>query len=441
MRHESSGTTRRFAREAKKLAAAVSTVAALALAGCSGHSGPPTLTWYINPDDGGQDTIAKKCTDAAGGKYRISTSLLPADAPGQREQLIRRLASHDSSIDIMSLDPVFVAELAQAEYLTPVPKEYTKEFTDDANPASVDSSTWQDQLVAAPFWANTQLLWYKKSVAKEAGLDMSKPVTWEQVIEAAKKQHRTLGAQGIRGEPLMVWINSLVESGGGHIVENPEAENPEDVKLGIDSPAGKKAAKIVGTIGKDGLAGPTFSNLDENNTMLGFQGKNGGYMVNWPFVYPAMKASVEQGAMSKEDFDDVGWTFYPRVDKDTEVAPPFGGIELGVGAFSEHQQEGFEAIKCIRSKNNQIEYFLSDGNAPSALDAFDDERMRDESPAAATIKKSLSIAKARPTTPYYNIITGGIQKTWHPPQSVSEDTTPKQSSDYIYEVLRGERLL
>ncbi|WAL41511.1 extracellular solute-binding protein [Brevibacterium sp. BRM-1] len=432
---------RRLRRLATRLTAVVTAVAALSLTGCGSDTGTPTLTWYINPDDGGQETIAQKCTDASGGKYRIKTSLLPSDAPGQREQLIRRLASHDSSIDIMSLDPVFVAEMAQADYLAPVPAQYEQEFTEGVNEASVDSSTRQDQLVAAPFWANTQLLWYRKSVAKEAGLDMSKPVTWDQVIAAAQQSDRLLGAQGIRAESLTVWVNALVESGGGHIVENPDAERPEDVKLGLDSEAGKKAAKVVGTIGKEGLAGPTFSNLDENNTMLGFQGDDGGFMVNWPFVYAAMKKGAEEGTLDKSVLDDVGWALYPRVDADRAAAPPFGGIELGVGAFGEHQAESFEAVKCIRSKDNQIEYFLTDGNAPSLLAAFDDSRIREELPAAATIKQSLAMAKARPTTPYYNEVTGGVQKTWHPPQDVSPDSTPADSANYIYEVLRGERLL
>ena len=29
---------------------------------------PPTLTWYINPDSGGQAEIARRCTEAAGGR-------------------------------------------------------------------------------------------------------------------------------------------------------------------------------------------------------------------------------------------------------------------------------------------------------------------------------------------------------------------------------------
>jgi len=39
--------------------------------------------------------------------------------------------------------------------------------------------------VAAPFWANSQVLWYRKSVAAKAGLDPA-GATWEEVIGAAE---------------------------------------------------------------------------------------------------------------------------------------------------------------------------------------------------------------------------------------------------------------
>ena len=34
----------------------------------SAPPGPPALTWYINPDDGGQTEIAARCTAAANGR-------------------------------------------------------------------------------------------------------------------------------------------------------------------------------------------------------------------------------------------------------------------------------------------------------------------------------------------------------------------------------------
>ena len=92
------------------------------LAACGGDGGgPPALTWYINPDNGGQVELASRCTDEAEGRYRIETALLPRDASSQREQLVRRLAAKDASIDLMSLDPIYVPEFAQADFLAPVP--------------------------------------------------------------------------------------------------------------------------------------------------------------------------------------------------------------------------------------------------------------------------------------------------------------------------------
>ena len=85
----------------------------------------------------------------------------------------------------MSMDPVFVAEFANAGFLADVPEELEEEFTEDRVESAIEASTWQGELVAVPFWANTQVLWYRKSVAEAAGLDMSKPVTWEQITEAA----------------------------------------------------------------------------------------------------------------------------------------------------------------------------------------------------------------------------------------------------------------
>ncbi|WP_205857773.1 extracellular solute-binding protein, partial [Phytoactinopolyspora endophytica] len=186
---------------------------------CSSDDGPPTLTWYINADSGGQTEIAARCTEEAGGAYRIETTLLPREASAQREQLARRLAANDSSIDLMSLDPPFIPEFAEAGFLAEIPEDVATAVTDNTVQGAVDSATWRDELVAVPFWANTQLLWYRRSVAEEAGLDPeNEPVTWDQIIEAARQQDKYIGAQGIRAEALTVWINALVESAGGHII-------------------------------------------------------------------------------------------------------------------------------------------------------------------------------------------------------------------------------
>src|SRR4051812_49544880 len=104
-------------------AALLVTAGTLAACGGGGSGGTPTLTWYINPDSGGQDKIAASCSAASNGAYKLETSVLPRNSDAQREQLVRRLAAADDSIDLMSLDVVFAPELAQAGFLAPVPAD------------------------------------------------------------------------------------------------------------------------------------------------------------------------------------------------------------------------------------------------------------------------------------------------------------------------------
>lgn len=410
------------------------------LVACAPADSVPVLTWYTNPDAGGQVRLAQECTDEANGAYRITVSVLPREASAQREQLARRLAAADSSIDLMSLDPPFIAELANADYLAPVPDDIAAQVSKDVAEGALQGASWGDKLVTVPFWANTQLLWYRKSVAEAAGLDLSQPVTWDQVMDAAKDQDKDLGVQGVKAEAYTVWINALVESAGGHIVETPEAP-ADEVRLGLDSDAGKEAARIIGTIGSEGLGGPGLPTQDENASLSQFQGDTGSFMVNWPFVWPAMQGAVEAGTLDKAVLDDVGWAIYPRVAADRDAAPPYGGINLGVGAFSAHVDDAYQAAACIVRPEHQAEYFVSDGNPPSSTVAYDDPKVQDTFPMADVIRQSLEQAAPRPQTPYYNEVSQGLQETWHPPSSVNPDTTPRESSDFIIAVLRGERLL
>jgi len=420
---------------------AVALIASGTLAACGGgDSGTPTLTWYTNPDDGGQAEIASRCTKEAAGKYIIETSVLPRDSPSQREQLVRRLAAEDSSIDIMSLDPPYIPEFAQAGFLAPVPDDVAQRVSEGVVQSAIEGSTWNDKLVAIPFWANTQLLWYRKSVAEAAGLDMTKPVTWDQIIKAAQSQDKLIGAQGIRSESLMVWLNALVESAGGHIIEKTTPK-PENYEFGLTSAAGERAAEVMRDVSNSGQVGGGFTTADENANLTGFQGPDAGFMVNWPFVWTATLSAVEAGTMKQSVPDDYGWTLYPRVDADKPSAPPYGGINLTVGAFSKHVDFAYEATECITSDENEAYYFETNGNPAASIAVYDDPAVQKAFPQAPVIRESLDVAAPRPLTPYYSEVSGSVQREYHPPGSVDPKSTPQQATDLITAVLKGDQLL
>jgi multiple sugar transport system substrate-binding protein len=421
-------------------AAALVTATVSVVAGCgAGQTGPPDLVWYINPDSGGQEEIAARCTEAAGGEYTISTSTLPRESSEQRQQLVRRLAANDSSIDLMSLDPPYIPEFAQAGFLAPIPPEIATRVSDGVVQSALDGATWNDELVTIPFWANTQLLWYKKSVAEAAGLDMSAPVTWDQLVEAARSQNTQIAAQGRRAESLVVWLNALIESAGGSVITET-ADRPEDVQFGLESEQSARAAEIMREVADSGTVGPAFTTAGEDESVASFESGDASFMVNWPFVWGKAKSGVEGGTLEQSVVDDYGWALYPAVDAGTPSAPPYGGINLGVGAFSNHPDLAFAAAECITSDENQAYYFVSNGNPAASLAVFDDPDVVAEFPMASVIAQSLQQAAPRPQTAYYSEVSGALQRTYHPPTAVSPGTG-QSAAELIRAVLSGEELL
>lgn len=411
------------------------------LAACGGADDSTTLTWYINPDGGGsnpegggQAQIAAECTESAGGEYAVEVQLLPNSASDQRQQLVRRLAAGDAGVDLISLDPPFIPEFAEAGYLEPIPEDMLETFTEDRVDSAITGSEWDGELVTVPFWANTQLLWYRKSVAEAAGIDPEAGVTWEQLVEAAESQDVTIGVQANRYEGYTVWINALVAGAGGEILTDPGPE-VDDIELGLDSEAGRQAAEIIRSVADAGVGGPAMNTSDETAALNLFQNPDtSGFLVNWPYVWAAFPAN------GVEFIDDIGWAVYPATNDEGEPAPPYGGISIGVGAFGEHPDLAYQAAECITNLEHQVLYMTGTGNPASRSAVFDDPAVVEQFPMADVIRESLDQAVPRPQTQYYGDLSAALQREFSPPNSVDE-STPGEAADLILQVLRGERLL
>lgn len=415
----------------------VAVIASSLLAACGGDSGKPTLTWYINPDptapegfEGGfgQAGIAERCSTD---EYTVETELLPTSATEQRIQLLRRLAAEDNSIDLMSLDPVFTAEFADAGYLAPVPANASEGVLQGA----VEGASWDGALVAAPLWANTQVLWYRKSLAEAAGLDMSQPVTWDQIIDAAVDQKGTVGVQANRYEGYVVWINALVTSAGGALIA--DTEKGADATVGIGSEAGTVAAEIVAKLANSAAAQADLSVSNEGTVITPLGEDPGGFMVNWTFIYATFAGGDEAV------FKDLGWARYPQSVEGKESRPPIGGINIGVSAFSEYPDQVSQAVECITSEENQVQYAIETGNMPASEAAYDAEALKKQFPTDLLdlFRESIDTAGPRPPSPYWNTVVSAVLSKWHPPDEVDPKTTPEETAEFINAVLDGDALV
>jgi multiple sugar transport system substrate-binding protein len=393
-------------------------LAAALLAGCGGATaggggGTPTLNWYIFHEPSGSfAAAAANCTAASGGEYRIQIRELPAAADGQREQLVRRSAAKDSSLDILGLDVVWEAEFAEAGWIQPWTGARRAQVERDAVKAALDTATWKGQLVAAPFNSNTQLLWYRKDLVPHP------PTTWAGMLgqaEALARQGKPhlIEIQGASYEGYTVWVNAMVASAGGRIL----SEDGQRVEL--SAPAAK-GISLIGQLARSPAADPSLGVQQEDQNRLAFETGKAAFELNYPFVYPSAQENAP--AVAKQ----MGWTEYPRVDPDRPSRPPVGGIDLAVSAFSRHQRQAFDAIQCLRDPANQLHNAVKGGLPPTLASLYRDPRLiKGGYPFAAEIADSLQRGGVRPKTPAYQSVSTAISTTLYPPSAAGPGKLPQ----------------
>ena len=418
----------------RRIAGSIATLALASslLAACGGDGGKPELVWYINPDSGGQAAIAEDCSTD---DYTITTQVLPQDASQQRIQLSRRLAAEDPEIDLMSLDPPFTAEFADAGFLAPVPQETLQQLEEQGTfQGALDAATWNDELVVFPFWSNTQVLWYRKSFVEKAGIDMSQPVTWDQIIDVASENDGEIGVQANKYEGYVVWINALIESAGGHILEG--AEKGVDADLTIQEEPGQVAAGIIEKLASSSAAPSDLSVSNEGTAGSTFGSDQGSFLVNWTYIFHNYDETAPDVA------DDIGYTRYPQAVEGEESRPPYGGIGIGVSEYSDDKDLALEAAACLVEPEQQGKNAEMTGNMPASTAGYEYPALQEIYPAdlLQLFQDSVNAAAPRTVTPYWSDISGGIQSTWHPPSGVDENT-PEESQKFVEDVLKGGRLL
>jgi multiple sugar transport system substrate-binding protein len=393
-------------------------LAATLLAACGGGTagggvgGTPTLNWYIFPEYSGSFTAAaRECSAASNGEYNIVIQTLPTAADGQREQLVRRSAAKDSSLDILGLDVVWEAEFAEAGWIVPWTGERRRQVERDAVKAALDTAIWKGQLVAAPFNSNTQLLWYRKDLVPHP------PRTWAQMISQAETLARQgkphdIEIQGASYEGYTVWINAMVLSAGGRVLSG----NGRQVLLG---PKAAQGISLIGQLARSPAADPSLGVQQEDQNRLAFETGKAAFEINYPFVYPSAKENAP--AIAKQ----MGWVEYPRVDANLPSRPPVGGTDLAVSAFSTHKQQAFDAIMCLRNRQNQLRAAVKGGLPPTLASLYRDPRLiKGGYPFAAEILDSLQRGGLRPKTPAYQSVSIAMQTTLYPPSVAGPGKLP-----------------
>ena len=404
-------------------------LAASGLAACGGDDGDGagTLNFYIfNEPGGGPQKVAEQCSKESGGKYRVEFSYLPNQADAQREQLVRRLGAEDESVDLIGMDIIWTGEFANAGWLEPVPEDAQGAVQENVFESVLETAKFEGRLYNVPIWSNTQLLWYRKD--KVGG---QPPATWDGMIELAEREKMKIQVQANRYEGLVVWANAMIESAGTSILSGP-------TEIALEEEPTKTALMTMGKLGDSSAAAAGIDTSNEDTARLGFEAGDSMFMVNYPFVYASAKENAPK------IFENMGAAKYPQVVEDEESAPPLGGINIGVSAFSKKKDLAFEAIQCMIKPENQITIAEMGGLPPVREDVYDDPKVQKIYPGFAdVIRESIAAAAPRPaTSPAYTDLSLGIQRGVHPVTAIDDpDEAYDKLRDFVEQGVKREGLL
>ncbi|MGI9009471.1 MAG: ABC transporter substrate-binding protein [Streptosporangiaceae bacterium] len=406
-------------------------LAASALAACgsgSGGSGPVRLTYYLYPDTSGvTNTAVANCSKASHGQYTISYQQLPLSADGQRQQLVRRLAAHDNSIDIMGLDVTWEAEFAQAGWILPWTGANRASVENGTLKPMLNTATWKGKLYAAPDNTNTQLLWYRSDLVK------TPPKTWGEMISdsiklAKEGKPHLIEIQGAQYEGVTVWFNSMLASAGGAVL------NKAASKVVLGKPA-ITALAMMHRLATSVAADPSLDVQQENDNRLAMESGTAAFQLNYPFVYPSMK--LDNPTM----FKNFKWAPYPQVVAGQPVHVTIGGIDLAVSAYSQHPKLAFAAALCLRDKANQLQGAIKGGVPPTIVSLYSDPKLFPDYPFHADILKELETAAVRPKSPVYQVLSINISHLVSPPKGISPAATEKKMASQLTTALQSKGLV
>jgi multiple sugar transport system substrate-binding protein len=415
-----------------RIAAAAAGVALAggALSACSsaGASGPVTLNFYLYPDtSGGTAAAINNCNAQSGGKYTISYQQLPQAADGQRQQMARRLAAHDGSMDILGLDVTWEPEFAEAGWIVPWTGTYKAQAEDGTLKPALQTATWKGQLVAVPDNTNTQLLWYRSDLVPNP------PSTWAEMISDAEQLAKEgkphyIEIQGAQYEGGTVWFNTMVSSAGGSIL-NASASAPS-----LGAPA-VKALSIMKQLADSPAADPSLSVQMENQNRLAMEAGTAAFELNYPFVYPGMKAD------NPKLFKDFKWAPYPSVTAGQPAKVTIGGIDLAVSAYSQHKDLAFQAALCLRDAQNQLIGATVGGVPPTIASLYSNPKLFPDYPFHADILSALENASVRPQTPVYQVVSIDIAHQISPPSKIDPPGTEQAMVSQINDALQSKGLV
>lgn len=366
---------------------------------------PVQLTFWRNKGNDSENKAYEELVNSfekANPDIKIAMKLIPYS---DYEIRLRTEIATGTPPDIMAIDSPTLALYANAGSLLSIDSFMKKEGNiEDFPESTLKGLSFNDQIYLAPIAESSIALFYNKHVLKKAGVpfpspDPKKPMSWDEVVEAAKKVSDP--DKGIVG------IDPAQGFGDG--------EAPAYFKMPFLWQFG---AEVLSP--DAGTASGYLNSKDALKALQFFQDlyhKHGAATVEMPpdaFETGKLGMAV-LGSWRVKDFERNGDFILGRdfgvapLPKGRYQAAPNGGWALGISAESDHPEEAWRFIKYVTGYEGMKKYVTITGDLPARSSVAKDIPELNQYPLNIFVEQTLNHSKNRPVTPAYPIVSNAIR--------------------------------
>jgi ABC-type glycerol-3-phosphate transport system substrate-binding protein len=373
----------------------------------SGKSENIELTFWRNYGTKLENEAYKELIAAFESSHPGITIKMNAIPYGDYELRLRTEIAAGSPPDIMSIDSPNLALYANSGALLSIDKEMKEEGQIEDIPFStLEGMRFEDEIYLSPIAESGVALFYNINLFKKAGLplpsdDPASPMTWDEVVEMAKKindpGNEIFGidpAQGFSdGESPSYFKTPLLWQFGADVL----------------SPDGKTASGYLNS--KNAVQALQFyQDLYHRYKVASVE------LPPDPFITGHLGMSVLGSWILGEIERN-----YPdfKLGEDFGVAPlpkgnyqvtPNGGWALGISAKSEHPEEAWKFIRYMTSFEGSKKYVEITGDMPARFSVSKAFPELTAYPKNIFVQQALKYSKNRPVSPAYPVISDSLKE-------------------------------
>lgn len=319
----------------------------------------------------------------------------------RKELLARYLRNKNDRIDVFCVDQIWVPRFAR--WALTLNNLISQNDIDNIIPNALQTCSYKDTLIAVPLYIDIAVMLYRQDLLKKlrgfssVEKELNSSISWDEMIALHQQNQEIKNPfyifQGDDFEGLLCVYYELLASQGNHLID-------ENGKILINSPAGRKALKLlVDFVNRYKISPKEVALLKENESFRYFAKNNGIFIRVWSSMFDD---KVEY--LTEEQRANLKIAPLPHLENISGSAA-YGGWNLMISQFSEKIPEVIKFVKFLLSEESQKIMYEEGGYLPVRKNLYEDSVFINKHEELLFFKKLFNTGVHRPFLEGYTNIS------------------------------------